>query len=337
MEQVKALNYSAHAIEDLKKLAQANRYDAPQSARAIQKVISMLRNSIKFILPNCCELIDPEDFKQAHLDVLRLPYPCVAFEAPWKKEGEHLRTGEFEETLSTKRIALCWESDPVSEAIPGINHWLQFYPDGGVFALPIYYSDAHKQWLVASGGLFVPHENVVRKVTMDQKLPASVIAKETKLKNGEAKMSNKEFLAEPFVVLPEFHEQMAFAFGSKAKATANILLNAHDEVSMMIQACSVLNCDNVTTADIKAEAVMNRTRTSIGKQPFFSYKILQLNSESQPHGTVAGKQNSHASPRMHLRRGHLRRLENKTIWIKHTMVNAGSKLGAVVKDYRVDK
>lgn len=197
----------------------------------------MLRNSVKFLLPNCCELIDPEDFKQTHLDVLKLPYPCVAFEASWHKEGEHLRTGEFAETLSTKRIALCWESDPMFEAIPGINYWLQHYPDGGVFALPIYYGDEQKQWHIASGGLFVPHENEVRKITMDPRLPASLIAKEVKLNNGEAKKRSKEFLAEPFVVLPEFYEQIAYALGSKEKATANILLNAHDDTGVQ---CSQL-------------------------------------------------------------------------------------------------
>lgn len=105
---------------------------------------------------------------------------------------------------------------------------------------------------------------------------------------------------------------------------------------MMIQACSVLNCDNIIAPDIKADKVMNRTRISNGKEPFFSYKVLQLNSDAQPPNNGAGKiLNGHASPRMHLRRGHLRRLENKTIWIRHTMVNAGSKLGAVVKDYKI--
>jgi hypothetical protein len=115
-------------------------------------------------------------------------------------------------------------------------------------------------------------------------------------------------------------------------------LNANDEVTMMIQACSVLNCANVTTVDMRAEPVINRKRIARGKQPFFSYKVLQLSAEPQTHAvaTVTGKKGTHASPRMHLRRGHLRRLESKSIWVRHTMVNAGSKLGAVVKDYRIN-
>ncbi|WP_156901452.1 hypothetical protein [Azohydromonas australica] len=339
MERVQVFNYCAHAIEDLKELSKATKFTAPRSSRAIQTVISMLRNSIKFLLPNCCELIDPEDFRQAHLDMARLPYPCVAFEAPWEKENVCLRMGEFAEALSTRRIALCWESDPANEVFPGSNDWLEYYPDGGVFVLPVYYSDDHRQWMVGAGGLFIPHSNFIRKATFEPKLPGSLIAKETRVQNGEAKASANEYLAEPFEVLPEMVEQLAYAFGSRDKATANIILNASDEVTMMIQACSVLNCANVTTVDMRAEPVINRKRIARGKQPFFSYKVLQLSAEPQTHAvaTVAGEKGTHASPRMHLRRGHLRRLESKSIWVRHTMVNAGSKLGAVVKDYRINR
>lgn len=49
--------------------------------------------------------------RQAHLDLVRLPFPCIAFEAPWDKEEdgpEHI--GDFKQTPATKRIALCWEA-----------------------------------------------------------------------------------------------------------------------------------------------------------------------------------------------------------------------------------
>lgn len=73
-----------------------------------------------------------------------------------------------------------------------------------------------------------------------------------------------------------------------------------------------------------------------GKQPFFSYKVLQLREEkSRQVADISG--GTHTSPRMHLRRGHLRRLENKTIWVKPAMVNASAQHGIVVKDYSVSK
>ena len=85
-DQVQALNYCAHAIEDLRELEAILRGAAPESARVFRRLIDMLQHSVKFILPNCCDLIDPNELRQAHLDLTRLPFPCVAFEAPWEKE-----------------------------------------------------------------------------------------------------------------------------------------------------------------------------------------------------------------------------------------------------------
>lgn len=101
----------------------------------------MLRESVKFLLPNCCDLIDPDELRQAHLDLLRLPYPLVAFEAPWEKGEDGLRqVGEFPQTPATKRIALCWEASPKYEVVPGLNEILSHFPQGGVFVVPIYWA-----------------------------------------------------------------------------------------------------------------------------------------------------------------------------------------------------
>lgn len=62
------LNYFAHAIEDLRDLEVSLRSTAPRSARVFRRVIEMLQHSVKFILPNCCDLIAPEDLRQAHLE-----------------------------------------------------------------------------------------------------------------------------------------------------------------------------------------------------------------------------------------------------------------------------
>nr|MCF1501516.1 hypothetical protein [Allorhizobium sp. Av2] len=51
-------------------------------------------------------------------------------------------------------------------------------------------------------------------------------------------------------------------------------------------------------------------------------------------GTGGG---SHASPRLHLRRGHLRRLPEKTVWVRAAMIGAASETGTVTKDYRLVK
>lgn len=334
-DQVQPLNYCAHAIEDMRELEAILRGGAPESARVFRRLIGMLQHSVKFILPNCCDLIDPNELRQAHLDLTRLPFPCVAFEAPWEKEDGIEQLGEFQQTPATKRIALCWEASPEYELLPGLNSILDAFPEGGVFVLPIYWGPEYRRWTVALGGSFVPYENTIQDVKLEESLPASRIAHAATIEAGLTKSKAKQFRAEPFYLLPEFYEKTLAAYGgNREKAYAQIILDSRDEVQTVVQACSVINCANVTTAEISAPVALNKKRQEKGKQPFFSYKVLQLSDERREAGK-GGAGGNHASPRMHLRRGHLRRLESKVVWVRPAMVNAGSNTGVVLKDYAV--
>lgn len=153
-EEIQALNYSAHAIEYLLEAEAEIRVENPQSAWVYLRLIEMLRNSVKFILPNCCDLLDPSEFRQAHLDLIHLPFPCVAFEVPWNREGVPNYTGDFAQIPSTKRIALCWEPRPEYEVMPGMNSVLDAFPEGGVFVASIYWIPQFNQWHIGTGGIF---------------------------------------------------------------------------------------------------------------------------------------------------------------------------------------
>lgn len=85
-ESVQALNYTAEAIEHINFMERGIRHNAPYTSYVMRQVADMLHNSIKFILPNCCDIIEPEEYRQAHLDLARLPYPVATFEIPWVKE-----------------------------------------------------------------------------------------------------------------------------------------------------------------------------------------------------------------------------------------------------------
>jgi hypothetical protein len=334
-DEVQTLNYCAHAIEDLRELEPLIRGAAPETARVYRRLIEMLQHSVKFILPNCCNLIDPDELRQAHLDLTRLPFPCVAFEAPWEKEDGVEQLGEFQQTPATKRIALCWEANPEYELLPGLYSILNAFPEGGVFVVPIYWGPEYRRWTVAIGGTFLPYENAVQDVKLDESLPASRIAHSAVIEAGLAKPNAKQIRAEPFYLLLESYERMLATYGgNRAKAYAQIILDSRDEAQAVIQACSVINCANVTTAEISVPASLNKKRQEKGKQPFFSYKVLQLSDERRESGK-SGAGGSHASPRMHLRRGHLRRLNTKVVWVRPSMVNVGTNTGAVLKDYAV--
>ena len=95
---------------------------------------------------------------------------------------------------------------------------------------------------------------------------------------------------------------------------------------------SAISCSNVEMVDSKPTEASNKKRAMRGKTPFFTYKTLVLKSNATARDT--GHAGSHASPRVHLRRGHIRRLPDKRVWVNACVVGDKS-LGMVVKDYRV--
>ncbi|MDT8850241.1 hypothetical protein RN053_07065 [Pantoea dispersa] len=345
-DDIRPLNYCLEAIKDLTKLAEDLARVAPYSAYSIRNIIQMLRDSQKFILPNCAEFIAPEDIRQTHLDLARLPYPIVAFEAPWVK---HEPVGEdplHPMMLSTKRIALCWELDRDFEPVPGCNrNEFVSLPDGGVFIVSIYWNDAEQKWFVVSGGCFYPYNNTLKKASaIDDAPESSQQAFESLIRAGRASKSSKGYACEPFVVLKEPADAAMRQLGSEAAYNTDIILNTFDELSAFINACSILNCANVVVDSLQAGAPKQRKFVR-GKRvapqltkdlPAYSYKVLQIAEErSAPVGNGELSGASVAQRRMHLRRGHIRRLEDRTIWVRAAVINAGSGTGVVDKDYRL--
>ena len=95
----------------------------------------------------------------------------------------------------------------------------------------------------------------------------------------------------------------------------------------------ILGCSNVDTADNPAPAALNKKRSKAGKFPVLEYKTLILKLDAQrTSGQAAG--GTHASPRVHLRRGHVRRLESgRRVWVQACVV--GSTHGMILKDYKI--
>lgn len=95
---------------------------------------------------------------------------------------------------------------------------------------------------------------------------------------------------------------------------------------------SALNCSNVNRVEHKPPEKLQKVRAKRGKKPLFSYWTLEIDL---PKSRAAGEDygGTHASPRLHLRRGHPRQYAlGKYCWVQPHVV--GSKAaGMVHKDY----
>lgn len=348
MEDVKPLNYCRDAIKDLTELERKFSVAAPFSAYAVRNIIRMLKDSVKFILPNCAEFIAPDELRQTHLDLARLPYPVVAFEAPWVKPGPIAQDPLHPIEVSSKRIALCWEIRSDFEPVPGCNRQAFLdLPEGGVFVCSIYWLDAEQRWTLSFGGAFYPYNNTLQKAASMDGLPeGSKLAYESLLRAGRVKKSGKRFDCEPFAVLHEVAVAAEAKLGGRDALNAEILINIGDELSAFINACSILNCANIIVEELPAGAAHlkkfvrgKRVEAPARKeQAAYSYKILQIAEERTRTAEGGAAPATTGIPkRMHLRRGHIRRLEERTIWVRPAVINAGSGSGVVDKDYRLVK
>lgn len=334
-ENIAALNYSAHAIEDMKDMVQRLPPHFVQSVAAIRVVTDMLRRSVKFILPNCAELLDPLHVSQAHIDLLKLPFPLVAFEVPWQKTDAK-EAGFLDHYTSSRRIVLCWEPEATPPELAHLNMIVDRFPQGGVFVLPISWVDKIGIWSTGIGGAFVPYENTLNEVDQININPLSARAMEALNGAGLLPKKPRQFAAEPYILQSE-HFEAVIANSDRDTGFSNIMNDTRDEGMALIQACAVLNCENIATKEIEASAKLNKARIAKGKQPFFSYKVLALTADRAVAGGVGDGTGTHASPRLHLRRGHLRRLPDKTIWVRAAMIGAASGTGVVSKEYRLAK
>lgn len=334
------LNYTEQAIKNISHMEKGLRQNAPYTSYVMRQVVDMLHNSIKFILPNCCDIIEPDEFRQAHFDLAHLPYPIVTFEIPWVKENVETKIGDFEVSKSSKRIALCWESKPDFEPVPGCNAILKTYEGGGVFILPVSWSDKAQEWVLGIGGMFYPYDNQLTKYKPDEILPASKIVRDALIEDGYSTNNSAQFKAEPFIACPDFADEMIKLAGSREQLYAQIIMDCRDELQAFIQACSVLNCENVQPVTLSrnpAKKFINGRRVKSpekSKLPAYTYKVLQL-SDIKTQSSATGKSGTGGTKRMHLRRGHIRRRDEKLIWVRPAMINANSEMGIVDKDYQL--
>ena len=127
-----------------------------------------------------------------------------------------------------------------------------------------------------------------------------------------------------------------FLFGEIGKDVPNWGLRAqadtNDEANTVMSLIEALSCINVTHDALPARK-QNKSGKRRGALPFDEYRVLTIKpSSTKDSGDSSG---TGRSPREHLRRGHIRRLDDKRrVWVNACVVNPGTQ-GKITSDYRV--
>jgi hypothetical protein len=120
-------------------------------------------------------------------------------------------------------------------------------------------------------------------------------------------------------------------YPQEASVTETILPLVMTSIASFLTA---LNCCNVKRVKNNADLKLQKSRKAKGKLPIFEFWTLELEPLLQVRDATGGScLGTHASPRVHLRRGHARKLESgKYIWVNpHIVGDKGA--GIVHKEY----
>lgn len=111
---------------------------------------------------------------------------------------------------------------------------------------------------------------------------------------------------------------------------------AQSTAGLILTFLTALNCCNVRRILVEAPAALNAARSRRGKLPIFEHWTLDLRIPSGGVDEDIDLGGTHASPRLHLRRGHVKRSakSGRWWWVRAHIVGR-KELGLITKGYGV--
>lgn len=321
---IQTKNYCTHAIEQFGRyrysldhiaLAAAgatNMKDSPAIDKGIDLLAhdcaELLHHAEKFVMPDWGRI-----FEKTELEIFegtevpnRLPYPVIACEF-FCDYAKHMNLGPHE-MPSSKRIALLVERDAIVSLAPFINEVLM--PEGeeqGYMVMPVCFFDAV--------GIWTPPPSIgwMSRDARPQDFKANAIITPLGMSSYSIYPENERFI--------------------------RAVKDFSDEVITAIHLILALSMERTDVTVLPAPEKLNQKRARSKKPPLYEYKVLDIVADimEAPKTSTARPHGHHASPRLHKRRGHVRRLASgRVTWIRNTIVGKPGR-GEIRKDYTVHK
>lgn len=306
------LSFTTSAIEGVIDFMSLSGPAYPLYRSILRGLVEHMGKAPKFLLPEDGIFFDKNT--PAMGETLYLPYPVIVCEMP----ASHRQ--EAEGSKSTRRVFLAVEwtemtEDLIRSSFPPIWAFLQSAPHprfnrGGVIVFPINYYDGQQNWLPSSVAGFIPPNPTIE--TTRTELGSILLGEMGHLWQDTVERNGGDIKSE-------------------------IALEVSNECMAVLHLCAVLNCRNVKPRKVLAPEKLNKKRAKSEKLPFYEYHVLEIeqpNLDAAGEPRVSGVGGSHRSPRMHLRRGHIRRYATYSIWINAMVVGVNNE-GVVEKAYKV--
>jgi len=307
---ITARNYAAQAergfVERAKKMDMDGRFQ--HDPKIYLSAAEIIRKSVHFVVPDGGVLLS-DNFKGIRGIEIRLPYPSITVEY-YIENNPLLPPGRAH---SFKKVIIAQQ---LKDEIAIVGGWYLF-----------------GFWWLSDVAVIVPScwDDVVTKETGHDR--SKDIFTDEEMKGGTKLAINRVV-----TLLPDSFKMKSTEVGKK-EATNCCYRDMAEELGVIFSLIEALSCKNVETKIFQQDVIRkqlksNGKRIKKGKLPFYETKMLVINTGETKPGQQGSSSGTHASPRQHLRRGHIRRLSSGNIWVNSCVVGDPSK-GKISKSYEV--
>lgn len=310
-------NFATHTLESLqetfdaygRRMATIKRTDPllsdlEQTRNTIVEFASRLPKAIKFIGPANGIFLNRLDQDDDGIDLPRLPFECICLEVPLDLEDRTTFGGAAAVRQPDRAVILAYYPDRnlgYSQAARDLHG--ELHPDEFLVTAAFGFKD--EPWRVYPGAVLVTSR-----------------AEQPGICRLRVENAPRSILLLPIGVKFESVESPYGVAGS----------DLGREAIAICEMCNVLQCTNIVTELLDPPQALNAKRARNGKLPFFEYRILKIEERA---GSTVERGGTHAAPRLHYRRGHIRRLpDSRKTWVRPAMVGDKTR-GLIMKDYDV--
>lgn len=326
---IQVFNYAAKAKRYVEGtlVGLARRKGFAADAASAEFICDLIGRAVHFHLPDSGRILDDE-LRGLWGEEARLPYPIVTIE--YRAAGEVLPGAR----AVSERLAIACET--TLDALPwapaaAVSKGLWPTDDRRCILVVPLSGAGSDRWVIDPVAVALPMVPVVspaaaKEADLEVAPPPDYFRKEPD-KNG-CVISSAGLIVQPGVM-----ELTVGQFGDRAYT--EIKADSTMEAMAVLGMVEALSCTNVTTEVAQAgDPALNARRAKRGKLPVYETRTLVIVPGRSSGGATFGA-GRHASPRQHLRRGHIRRLQDgKKTWVNACVVGAAQD-GVIDKRYSV--
>jgi hypothetical protein len=305
---ITARNYAAQAAKSLMdqvniiRVNPANKH-LLEDADQFEFLAGQINKAVHFAIPDGGRIFN-DNFKGIEGERICMPFPLMTVEWFMPDGGDTNCLDGIDLVPVKKRLVLIQDFDHVT------NGYAK-----GIYFSTFSFNENNNRWIPCPVYMCMQDDDVVPP-------------------QDKCKKTHFNILASLGIYMPNLYRLMYGLEPNPNKIPKGPSQDILGDAGNTFELFEALSCSNVSHEPMETiDPRKNAKRIKAGKLPIYETRILTIDSgKSSQSGMAQG--GTHASPRQHLRRGHIRRLPDKNVWVNSCVVGRAEH-GVIEKQYHV--